>query len=72
MSKAHLQSDRPTERKGDDPMSKTKPQMYRFNNMSRCFTHDTEGFYEHELMNELRNKDAVYEIAKRLTATEYI
>ena len=46
--------------------------MYRFNNMSRCFTHDTEGFYEHELMNELRNKDAIYEIAKRLTATEYI
>lgn len=51
-------------------MSKTKSQMYRFNNLSRCIVYDTEGFYEHGLMTDLRNNDAIHDIVKKLPTTE--
>lgn len=51
-------------------MSKTKSQMYRFDNLSRSFLFDSEGFYEHELMNSLRNADAIHDIVRRLPTTE--
>lgn len=53
-----------------DPMSKTKSQMYRFNNVSRAYLYDTEGFYEHELMTDIRNSDALHDIFRRLPKTE--
>lgn len=51
-------------------MSKTKSQMYRFNNLSRAYLYDTEGFYEHELMTDIRNSDALHDIVRRLPKTE--
>lgn len=68
--KTQRQSDRLPGKKEGDPMSKTKPQMYRFNNISRAYIYDTEGFYEHSLMRDIRNTDAIHDIVRRLPTTE--